>query len=112
MKSHSVFKYDADLKRWFSCNSIRYGRADFTCLSSMYSSNIYVFGGADGEEQSRIIEKYDSILDIWTILPYKIPISFLSKNNQILMLQTPNDPFNILSFSGSSGLESKTDNII
>ena len=50
MKSHSVFKYDADLKRWFSCNSIRYGRADFTCLSSMYSSNIYVFGGADGEE--------------------------------------------------------------
>lgn len=73
VKSHSVYKYDKDLDRWFVCNPMRYGRADFNCISSAFSTNIYVFGGISNDEQSRVVEKYDSILDMWISLTFKVP---------------------------------------
>jgi hypothetical protein len=42
-----------------------------------FSSNIYVFGGADTEEQSKTVEKYDAIIDIWVTLTFKIHNSLL-----------------------------------
>lgn len=58
---------------------MKFGRADFSCLSNQFTSNIYVFGGIQFDDISKTIEKYDSILDIWTTLTYKIPITFLSR---------------------------------
>lgn len=51
---------------------MRHGRADFLCASSSFANNIYVFGGAGIDEFSKVIEKYDSILDIWTTITFKM----------------------------------------
>lgn len=45
-----------------------------------------MFGGTQREADLRVIEKYDSVLDIWTSLTYKAHLSLVTKANQILYL--------------------------
>ena len=70
---------------------MHHGRADFTCLTLGTSNTLYVFGGTGSETHDKYIEKYESIIDVWTTIKYKVPLSLLSKGNQILMLSPSND---------------------
>lgn len=58
-----------------------YGRADFTCLTLGTSNTIYVFGGTANESTSKVIEKYESIIDVWTTIKYKVPLNLMSRAN-------------------------------
>lgn len=68
-----------------------YGRADFTCLTMGTSNTLYAFGGTGRDDSDKIIEKYESIIDVWTTIKYKIPLNLLSRGNQILLLSPSND---------------------
>jgi hypothetical protein len=63
--SKTMFKFDSETNKWFPCANLKFARSNFTALCSGYSSNIYVFGGTEIDEMSRVIEKYDSTLDSW-----------------------------------------------
>ena len=80
-RSKTMYKYDLDFQKWKVCQSMHYGRADFTCLTLGTSNTLYVFGGTDSETHDKYIEKYESIIDVWTTMKYKIPLNLLSRGN-------------------------------
>ena len=48
------------------CNQMKFGHAgdQFYAIANNMSHYLYVFGGCDNPDNSKIIEKYDSILDV------------------------------------------------
>lgn len=67
-KLQTVYKYDSDLNRWFICNPMKFSRADFSCFSSQNSKMLYVFGGCDNPDNSKTVERYDTVMDVWITL--------------------------------------------
>lgn len=70
---------------------MKYGHGDFICLSSNNTTFIYAFGGCDNPDNSKTIERYDSVMDIWITLGFKIPNSFLNTESLNLSLLNPSD---------------------
>lgn len=97
-----MYKYDLEHNRWFNCNPMQYGHAgsSFYCISNQYSTNIYAFGGSDNPDLSKVIERYNSFLDIWITLTYKIPNSFLYSGIKTFTYLESNDENSLLLFGG------------
>lgn len=51
----------------------------FYVVGNNQSPNIYAFGGCDNPDNSKIVERYDSILDVWITLSLKVPSTFTGK---------------------------------
>jgi len=60
---------------------MKFGHAgdQFYAIANNMSHYLYVFGGCDNPDNSKIIEKYDSILDVWTIINIKMPSVFFHR---------------------------------
>eukprot|EP00347_Sterkiella_histriomuscorum_P011691 403371477 len=102
-KSQTVHKYDLDLKKWFICNPMNFGHSgdSFFAIGNNNSTNIYAFGGCDNPDNSKILERYDSVLDVWITMSLKVPNTFFGKLNQIFYLTSPSDAVHTLIFGGS-----------
>jgi hypothetical protein len=72
---------------------MKFGHANdsFICISSISSTNIYAFGGCDNPDNSKTIERYDSVMDVWITLTCKATNSILSKVHQLLFLSSSSD---------------------
>jgi len=51
-------------------------RADFTAVSHEKSRNIYVFGGCLDKEFNTVIEKYDTVMNVWVTLTLSLNVEF------------------------------------
>jgi len=51
-------------------------RADFTAVSHEKSRNIYVFSGCLDKEFNTVIEKYDTVMNVWVTLTLSLNVEF------------------------------------
>jgi len=56
---------------------------NFYAVGNNISPNLYAFGGCDNPDNSKIVERYDSVLDVWITLSLKIPPTFIGKSNLV-----------------------------
>ncbi|CDW80398.1 kelch motif family protein [Stylonychia lemnae] len=112
-KSQTIQRYDVDLNKWFVCNPMKFGHAgeQFYVIANNISHYLYVFGGCDNPDNSKTIEKYDSILDVWISLNIKLPSKFLNRPNQIFYLSSPSDALHQIIF-GQQDSDDRSDKII
>lgn len=74
LKSAEV--YDFTTETWAAVSSMQRERADMTAVCHDKSRNIFVFGGCLDKDFNNIIEKYDTVMNVWVTLTLSIQIDF------------------------------------
>lgn len=72
----SCESYDFDTEQWSLISTMQRERADFSAVSHEKSWNIYVFGGCLDKEFNTVIEKYDTVMNVWVTLTLALNVDF------------------------------------
>ena len=66
--SKSCYKFNLSQNQWTEISPMNHARSSMG-IASYQNNYIYCFGGSFGDEQQTLdtIDKYDALLDIWTI---------------------------------------------
>jgi len=67
-----VERYDFELGEWVGCAKMYKERQSFVVVGSVSGRCIYVAGGCYLDSDSRLIEKYDTVRDVWVILDVRL----------------------------------------